>query len=113
MPTTITKQAISRSGLVATYEAAASTMEYAVSGENAIIHIKNANAATLTLTITTSKTIDGLAVADRTVTILTTEEHFIGPFNKTDYADSGDLIQIAFDITSSVTVAVLTPGSAS
>jgi len=113
MPTTITAQTTARAGLTATYEAAASTMEYDNSGENAFIHIKNANAGTLTLTITTDRTVDGLAVADRTVSILTATEQFIGAFNNADYADSAGLIQLAFDITASVTVAVLKAGSSS
>jgi hypothetical protein len=71
------------------------------------IHVKNGNAGTLTVTIQTPSTVDGLAVADRTVTILTTaEKEFVFPpvYNQPDtHADAGK-IYMDFDVQTSVSV---------
>jgi hypothetical protein len=72
------------------------------------IVVKNGNASTLTLTITTPQTVAGLAVADRTVTLLTTEDSYIGTFRKDLYdqpsgADAGK-VYIDGDIQASVTL---------
>jgi hypothetical protein len=71
------------------------------------IHVKNGNAGTLTITITTPSTIDGNAVADKTVTVLTTaEKEFVFPtvYNHPDsHADAGK-IYLDFSVQSSVLV---------
>lgn len=72
------------------------------------VHVKNGNAATLTVTILTPSTVDGLAVADRAVTILTTaEKEFVLPpafYNQPDNdADVGKVF-MDFSVQSSVLV---------
>ena len=56
----------------------------------------NTNGSTQTVTIVTPGTVDTLAVADRVVTLLTTEVKLIGPFPPTQY-NAGNVLQ--FDAT--------------
>lgn len=79
------------------------------SGEEFII-VKNGNAGTVVITITTPQTVNGLAVAERTVSILTMEDGYIGRFSKNLYdqlsgSDAGK-VYIDGDIQSSITLMV-------
>lgn len=70
------------------------------------IHVKNGNAGTLTVTIQTPSSVDGLAVADRAVTILTgAEKEFVIPmvYNQADSSADAGQVYMDFDIQSSVT----------
>ena len=108
---TLTVQTISRTGLEPTYgSAAAGGDEFANSGDE-FIHIKNGDASSHTLTIETPATVDGLAVADRTVSIPAGEERMVGPFQAATYNDSGGLVQLTYDGVTSVTIAIIKPGS--
>lgn len=73
-----------------------------------IVHVKNGNAATLTVTIQTPSTVDGLAVADRTVTILTTaEKEFVLPpayYNQPDNSADAGKVYMDFSVQTSVLV---------
>ena len=52
-----------------------------------------------------------LAVADRTVSIPAGEERMVGPFQAATYNDSGGLVQLTYDGVTSVTIAIIKPGS--
>jgi hypothetical protein len=72
------------------------------------IHVKNGNAATCTVTVTTPTTVDGLAVADRTIAILTTaEKEFVLPptfYNQPDSAADRGMVYLDFSVQTSVSV---------
>lgn len=71
------------------------------------IHVKNANAGTVTVTIITPSTFDGLAVADRSVTILTgVEKEFVFPigYNQPDSVADAGKIYMDFSPFASVSV---------
>jgi hypothetical protein len=72
--------------------------------------ITNNNAGSLTLTITTPQTVHGdLTVADRTVTVATTQVAFVRIPNDSTYVSASDgLVTLAtWSVTSSVTYAVI------
>lgn len=72
------------------------------------VHVKNANAGTVTVTIQTPNAVDGNAVADKTVTILTgAEKEFIfltGPYNQPDTSADAGKIYMDFSPFASVSV---------
>lgn len=108
---TLTAQSIVRTGLDPTYSACAAGGDEFVNNGDEFIHIKNGHTAEQTVTITTPATVDGLAVADRAVAIPNGEERIIGPFPKATYDDSAGKVQLTYDAVTSLTIAVLKPGS--
>lgn len=71
------------------------------------LHVVNDDASPTTVTVETTKTINGLAVADLAVTVPAGEQRTIGPFNK-DTFDNGDgEVKVTFSNVTSVTFAVL------
>ena len=80
----------------------------AIPSSTQFLHVINGNAGTVVVTIPTPLTIDGLAVADRTISLLTTEEAFID-IRGQEYRQSASdpSVYIDFDIQSSVDVALL------
>lgn len=87
----------SRAGLAAAYTAAgaspllntADTFQFANSGRE-ILHFKKSGATDCVVTIATPQTVDGLAVADRTVTVpATSGDVMVGPFPPALYNTPG------------------------
>ena len=71
-------------------------------------HVKNGNSSTdLTVTIVTPLTVDGLAVADREVTVPRSEERFIGPFAPDAYNDRNHKTALSFSAVADVSIAFL------
>lgn len=72
-----------------------------------ILAVKNGSGGSLTVTIGVAATVDGLAIADRTVTIADGDEDWIGPFptiyNKDDTAGDTGLSCCVFVDTSTQT----------
>ena len=56
-------------------------------------------------------TVDGLAVADRTVEVTGTEDRMIGPFPKSTYNDAAGKVQLSYDAVASLTIAVIRRGT--
>jgi len=50
-----------------------------------VLGLRNNGATTRTVTIPTPKTVDGLAIADRTVQLLANEHKIVGPFPEGTY----------------------------
>jgi len=102
-------QQIVSTGLAATYNAAAGGGDLVPPG--CILHIKNTNAAILTVTvaIASSNDPDGLVVPDRTVTVpATTGERFWRALPYDLYRDPTDgLVHITWSVTAGVSFAVL------
>jgi len=108
---TLTAETISRSGLEPTHNAAdAGGDEFANTGDE-FIHVTNGSGGAITVTIETGGTVDGLAIADRTVSVPAGEERLIGPFPKSTYDDGDGLVQLTYSAVTSLTVAVLKPGT--
>jgi hypothetical protein len=90
-------QTPTRAGLAAVYTASgaspllntADTFQFANTGRE-ILHFKKSGATDCVVTIVTPQTVDGLAVADRTVTVpATTGDVMIGPFPPAMYNTPG------------------------
>jgi hypothetical protein len=102
-------QTISTTPLVATYNAATSGGTGDRVPPGVTLHVKNANAATVTITMVTPGTVDtDLAVADRTRTVTNGTEAFLKIPTNAAYHDVDGMVQMTWSVTSSVTFAVLT-----
>lgn len=105
--TEISVQAISRDGLQPTYSALiADGHMFKNDGEHMFLHVKN-DITPFTLTIQTPQTVDGLAVAEKTVSIGTSEEQFVGPFPVRTYNQASDLVYVDYSNVTDGTVAAL------
>ena len=110
---TLDVQQIARTGLVATYMDSSSTPPltttdtfFANNNGRTFLHVQN-GATDVDVTIHTPNTVDGLAVADRTVTVTANTEAFIGPFQPDVYNGADHQMSFEFDDVSNVSVAVL------
>lgn len=108
---TLTAQTIVRAGLEATYAAAAGGGDEFVNTGVEVLHVKNASVGDITVTVVSQATVDGLAVADRAVVVTAGEERFIGPFPTNVYNDANQKIQVTYSGVTTLTIAVLNPGS--
>ena len=106
---TLTIQQILKTGLEPTYAAvAAGGDEFVNDGKDTFLHIKNTNAASRILTIVTQATVDGEAVADKTVTVPdTTGDKMVGPFPTSWYNDSASKVQLTYESEVGVTIAII------
>jgi len=106
---TITKLARSRAANPATFAAAAGGGdEFVNTGkELLLVNHTNGGGSAVTLTITTSATVDGLAVADRTVSIGAGEFHVLGPFETSQYNDANGKVQLGWSSATDIEVAVV------
>ena len=111
----LTVQSIARSGLEAAYVAATAGADGNVfdnAGGKKFVHIKNGGVGAIVATFVVPNTADGLAVADRTVSIPAGEERFVGPFGALYEAEDTDnsiekAVQVTYDSVTSVTVAAI------
>lgn len=69
-----------------------------------ILYVKNVNAASRTVTIVTSPTIAGLAIADVAVVVAENEEKLIGPFDPRYFNDGNGFVQVTYSSEVGVTV---------
>lgn len=110
MPRTeLAVQDVSRVGGTATYTAANVDGHSVQNDGRMLLHVKN-GAVNVVVTLVITRTIDGQAPANRTVTVIATEDWFIGPFPSDSYNQGGtvgDKIHIDFDDISNVTIAAL------
>jgi len=114
--TVLTVQDIVRTGLEATYSAGDDSNNHSFdnTGENVLLHVKN-GATDVIVTISTPNSIDGLALAERTVTVSGSTERMIGPFPNAIYGtidtdpdpDIDPAIFIDLDDDTNVTLAAL------
>ena len=103
----LTAQTSTTSGIVPTENAVSSEDTFANTG-NIRARVTNGNAGTLTITVVTPFTTGGLALADLVVTLTTGVVKEIGVFSTSIYNDSGGLCTMQFDVTSGVTMALVT-----
>ncbi|MBP2370225.1 hypothetical protein [Pseudonocardia parietis] len=103
---TLATQNIGTGGLGATYSPVTAS-DKVVPGDGTFLHVKNGSASSVTVELVTPQTVDGLAVADRQVSVPASGDRFIAvPDMYADRTDSG-LATVNFLATTSVTVAVL------
>ena len=103
---TLAVQEVVRGGLTAGYTAMeASGVAFANEGRS-ILHVKNLTGGA-TLTVVTPNTVDGLAIADRTVTIPANTETFVGPFQPGVYNQSTDVVYVDVTTAGSVSIAAI------
>lgn len=104
---TLTVQDIVQTGLEASYAAAAGGGDEIPNTGQQFLHVKNGGGSDIVVTITSTATYGGLAVADPTVTVTAGEDRFIGPFPPGVYNNSNGRVAVAYDSVTSVTVAAL------
>jgi len=95
-------------GLVPSFSAAAASDTFLPTATT-FLYVKNTNAATRTITVTTPGTAAGLAIGDMVATVgATTGEQVMGPFPAQNYADpTTGLATITPSATPGVTYAVI------
>lgn len=103
---TLAIQPITNVGLVPTYTAAAGGGDKAATGPGLFLHVKNGAASAITVTLETPQTVDGLAVADREITVGATAEVMIALPHLYRHPADG-LASIAYSAVTSVTVAAV------
>jgi len=90
--------------------AAAGGDDFLNDGEKLLV-IENDDVDSMDLTITTTKTVDGEAVADKVITIGAGERHLVGPFPPQVYNDGDGKVALAYTDETGVTVAVIDAAS--
>jgi len=115
----LSPQTIDYDGLEATYTAAAADGHQFLNegtGKDLILHVKNGDASDKTITIVTSKEVEGkYPVSDNAVVVTAGEERFIGGFTKDTYNQDGvdtvvgekNYVFVNYSATTSVTIALL------
>lgn len=105
---TLAAQAIITAGITPTYSAAAAGTKL-VCGDRAFLHVKNASASPVTVTITGTGSVGGQLATDLIVTVpATSGDKMIGPINASAFAGATDgLASVTYSATTTVTVAAL------
>jgi hypothetical protein len=104
---TLTVQTIDLDGLEATYTAANGDGHSFANDGRVLLHVKNGDAADKTITVQTPATVEGVDVAEVTVTVPAGEERFIGLFSRKIFNQSGGVVYVDYSATTSVTIAAL------
>lgn len=106
---TITPKVSARAANALTWSAAeAGGDEFANTGKELLL-VTNGAGSPVTLTVSTSQTVDGLAVADKAIPIPAGETHVLGPWNKSLYNDVDGNVQLAWSSHTDVELAVISP----
>jgi len=101
-------QQIVRAALTPSYTAAHVDGFKMPNDGRAFIIVKTTDTGTV-LTIQTPNTVDGLAIAERTVTIAFPAERVIGPFPPNDYNQASGEVYFDFSVLTNVTIAAFQP----
>lgn len=104
---TLAVQNISISGLEATKTACAGGGDVFPNDGNTMIIIENGSGGDITVTATTSKSIQGLAVADAAVVVTAGEERAIGLFDPALFNNSSGQVALTYSGVTSLTVQVI------
>jgi hypothetical protein len=103
----LTVEDVSINGLDASYTSVNSSDTYLIQNTGSlIVHVKNEDTSSETVTVPTPKTINGLTVQDPTVTVSASGDKFIGPFPVGLYNNGQDM-SLTFSNGTSTSVAVL------
>lgn len=105
--TTVSASQISRTA-AALSAAAANVDGHAVTWrETLFFYVANGGGSSITATVPTPGTVDGLAIADLTVTVPAGQNRLFGPFPADYYRQSDSTVHINFSGVTSVTFAAL------
>lgn len=106
---TLDVQTVSRSGLNPSFSGAASGGDEFPWSTRAVLYVKNGDSASHTVTVASqiSSSPQGLTSDDLSVDVPAGEDRVIGPFSERAWADSDGNVQVSYDDTTSVEVAVI------
>lgn len=104
----LTIQTVVLGGLAPTYAAAAAGDTFPNDGRT-ILHVKNSNAATRTITVESQRpVVPGYAQADNAVVVAaTTGDDMIGPFDPNVWNNSTGRCEITYSATTGLTIAAI------
>ncbi len=102
----LTVQQIARAGITPSYSAGNADGGHSVVNNGAtFLHVKNSGVES-TMTVVTTASVDGLAVADLTVTIpANTGDKMVGPFSRGTFGDS---LTVTFTSVAGITLGAFT-----
>jgi hypothetical protein len=107
--TNLTAQKFATQGLAPNYVAPDVTGVSFRSGGKQILHVKNASASPVTVTLKIGVTVEGQPVTAPTATVAAGADKFFGPFNDNyDQPSLTDTVFVDLSAVASVTVALLT-----
>lgn len=104
---TVATQQVVRAGLAPAYSAASAGGDAAAPGGSSFLHVKNAGASPVTLTVVTPGTIEGFAIADLTVSIPAAGERMVGPLGDVFRDPATGLVALTWSAVTSVTFAAI------
>lgn len=103
----IAAQAVSLAGLTPSFAAAANTDTVAADGRTAL-WVKNGSGGSINVTVITTATVGGLAVADLVVAVSAGAEKIIGPFPRSLFGNAQNQADIDYSSITTVTRAAVT-----
>lgn len=103
----LSTQTSARGGTAITAASAAGGGDSFANSGKEMIWIKNGDSSSMTLTIATNATTDGLTVPNRTVAVAAGATKLIGPFPTPIYNDVNGNVQLTYSAVTSLTVAIL------
>lgn len=103
----LTVQEISRAGLVATAAAAAGGGDTFPNDGRTFLRVINGGGSSITVTITTTATLGGEAVADTAVAVANGVTRDIGPFPPAIYNNDSGQVAVGYSGVTTVTVAAI------
>lgn len=105
---TLTTKVVPNTGLSPTYDPAAAAGDKCATGSGVVLHVKNAHTAAQDVVLVTPQTVDGLAVADRTISIPATSGSVFIPVPDLYRNPSDGLCSLTYPLgVTALTVAVL------
>ncbi len=109
---TLSTQPISRGGIVPAFAAATAGGDKFTPTKDTYLHVKNASAGSITVTVVTPKTTSyGSAVADDAIAVAAATDRLIGPFPSEHYGNPvGGLADITYSAVTSLTVGAFALG---
>lgn len=104
--TLITVQQVTKAGVTLSFSAATATdgNNFANDGD-VLLYVKNGGASPITVTVQTPAKIEGVDVAELTVSVSNASEKIIGPFPTSIFNQSDGTVYVDFSAVTSVTIA--------
>lgn len=102
---TVEKIKLSENGLLESLIVPVADMKFANNGRQ-FLYVDNHSTgfSSLTITITTQVTVDGLIVNNLVVVVLYTDIHLLGPFPPSTYNDVNGFVQMTFSVNDGVLI---------
>ena len=106
-------QVTSRSGTVVTYVTSTTvppltaTDRFQIPNNGSVLLLVKNGATATVVTVETPSTVDGLAVADREVTVAADSDAVLGPFPPSIYNDSDENLNVSIDDVAHVSIAAI------